>query len=121
MAQGIVEALERVDMTLLEGSAHVVWMKHVAGLQEAAKNLASAADLESRRASLSPVTDRLVLALKVFGYERSEGEVGVFHCPMALDGQGADWLQEGAETANPYYGSSMLRCGSQTEVLKQEK
>jgi len=39
---------------------------------------------------------------------------------MALDGEGAEWLQQGEETANPYYGSTMLRCGSQTEVLKQE-
>ena len=58
--------------------------------------------------------------LKTFGYTREDGQVGLFHCPMALDGEGADWIQEGEETANPYYGSEMLRCGSLTELLSQE-
>lgn len=31
----------------------------------------------------------------------------LFHCPMAE----ADWVQATRQTANPYYGSSMLRCG----------
>ena len=36
---------------------------------------------------------------------------------MALDNQGATWLQETAQTQNPYFGASMLRCGSQTDSL----
>ncbi len=34
------------------------------------------------------------------------------YCPMALDGAGAYWLQRGDEVRNPYYGASMLSCGS---------
>ena len=34
------------------------------------------------------------------------------HCPMALGGKGADWIQRGSEVRNPYYGASMLSCGS---------
>ena len=37
----------------------------------------------------------------------------VFRCPMAK----ADWLQKPGETANPYYGSEMLTCGSAVESL----
>jgi len=36
---------------------------------------------------------------------------------MALDGAGANWLQDGKTTVNPYYGCSMLRCGSQVAGL----
>jgi hypothetical protein len=36
---------------------------------------------------------------------------------MAMDGGGADWLQTKTETRNPYYGSQMLECGAQAEVL----
>lgn len=120
MAQSIVETLKEVDMALLEGPAHSVWMKQLGGLRDAAEDLAGAEELDKRRALLDPLTDRLVRALKTFGYERPDGQVGVFHCPMALDGNGGDWLQQGEETANPYYGSDMLRCGSRTEVLRQE-
>jgi hypothetical protein len=38
--------------------------------------------------------------------------VSVAHCPMALDGKGARWLQLGKELKNPYFGSEMSACGS---------
>jgi Cu(I)/Ag(I) efflux system membrane fusion protein len=31
---------------------------------------------------------------------------------MARDGKGASWLQASDELRNPYYGASMLRCGT---------
>lgn len=34
------------------------------------------------------------------------------HCPMALEGAGADWLQRKDKVRNPYFGASMLSCGS---------
>jgi len=40
----------------------------------------------------------------------------VVHCPMAFDGQGANWIQDDKTVANPYYGARMLRCG---DVQKQ--
>ena len=35
----------------------------------------------------------------------------VMHCPMADDNRGADWLQTSEPLANPYYATSMKRCG----------
>jgi hypothetical protein len=37
----------------------------------------------------------------------------IAHCPM-VDG---DWIQEGKEVRNPYYGSEMLECGEVTGDL----
>ncbi len=34
------------------------------------------------------------------------------HCPMAFNNTGASWLQSDEQIANPYFGASMLRCGS---------
>jgi hypothetical protein len=48
---------------------------------------------------------------------RGDRTLRLFHCPMAEEGRGADWIQLGTETANPYYGAAMLRCGSQTDSL----
>jgi Cu(I)/Ag(I) efflux system membrane fusion protein len=31
---------------------------------------------------------------------------------MAFGNSGADWLQADKSVANPYFGASMLRCGS---------
>jgi len=40
-------------------------------------------------------------------------KIYVYYCPMA----GASWLQKEEGTRNPYYGSSMLKCGSVKEEL----
>lgn len=39
-------------------------------------------------------------------------------CPMANDGKGAVWLSKDNKVKNPYYGKSMLTCGSVKETLK---
>ena len=39
-------------------------------------------------------------------------------CPMANDGKGAYWLSKEDKVKNPYYGKSMLTCGSVKETLK---
>ncbi|MBU1701881.1 MAG: efflux RND transporter periplasmic adaptor subunit [Candidatus Eisenbacteria bacterium] len=40
-----------------------------------------------------------------------------YHCPMAFDGRGADWLQNKEGTENPYFGSAMFQCGTEEEVI----
>ena len=120
MASAIVEALDSIDMGLLDGAAHTAWMDIHADLSPAAKEVADSPDIESRRVGLEPLTRDLMRAMRTFGYDRAGEDLGVFHCPMALDGKGADWIQAGAKTSNPYFGSAMLRCGSRTSVLKRE-
>jgi hypothetical protein len=50
---------------------------------------------------------------KAVGTPADEAQVRVFKCPMKL----ATWLQLGEQTVNPYYGASMLTCGSPVESL----
>lgn len=43
---------------------------------------------------------------------KKEGTMHVAHCPMAMDGNGADWLQvSDKEIQNPYLGAKMAHCG----------
>ena len=45
--------------------------------------------------------------------------MSVFHCPMAFDDRGADWIQwSGTRTENPYFGSAMYRCGKEQLALE---
>ena len=118
MAVAILDNLKKLDLALLPIDAQEIWMDHGPDLMAAAKNFAEAKELEARRKLLEPLTQALVPILDPFGYSREGGAVGIFHCPMALDDVGADWLQEEATTANPYYGSGMLRCGSRTKILE---
>jgi len=115
-AATLAAVLGTVDMMLLAGAAHDAWMTDRADLDRAAGKFASAADIAGRRAVLQVLTERLWTALARFGVA-GEGTVRKFHCPMANDSQGADWLQSATAAANPYFGAAMLRCGSQTDSL----
>lgn len=47
---------------------------------------------------------------------KKEGTMHVAHCPMAMDGKGADWLQQSdKEIQNPYFGAKMAHCGNFTK------
>ena len=62
-----------------------------------------------------------MLVISLLEHNKYEGEqkAFVFHCPMAADGKGANWLQNTKDTKNPYYGKSMLACGSKTKTIKK--
>ncbi|MHC4910909.1 MAG: efflux RND transporter periplasmic adaptor subunit, partial [Planctomycetota bacterium] len=57
------------------------------------------------------------LSMAVIDLQRKFGHRGqetwhIAHCPMAFDNKGAVWLQRSTQVNNPYFGASMLRCGT---------
>lgn len=50
-----------------------------------------------------------------------EGAVLQMHCPMAFDGKGASWLQREEPLLNPYFGATMLNCGTMQANLTQSQ
>jgi Cu(I)/Ag(I) efflux system membrane fusion protein len=93
------------------------WWRQIAGrLRAPIQALEGRDGLAGQRELLPDLTAATVEAIHAFGIE-IEGAVRRFHCPMAFDNSGADWLQSGETTANPYYGASMFRCGAQEELL----
>ncbi len=119
-AQALLASLESVDARLLEGDAHLEWMRVQPVLMTLAKGLVDATDMEARRTALYPFTERFVEVLEAFGYQRDGGPVGLFHCTMAFDDTGANWIQAEDRTANPYFGSGMYRCGARTRFLRED-
>ena len=114
--EALAEALEAVDMALLEGEAHMAWMEQLKELRKSSAQLRQAGDMEQARAVFEPLSDVLAAVAGRFGTGRQE-PVYRFFCPMAFDNRGAHWLQEAEKTENPYFGSRMYRCGSQKEVF----
>ena len=71
-----------------------------------AETLAKAKDLKAARQAFKPLSASLVKYVA----DNKAGK-GVYHeayCPMAR----ASWLQTEKEVRNPYYGKSMLDCGT---------
>lgn len=85
-------------------------------LYEATTQIASSTNLENQRKYFKNLSDKLIYLSSNF--KALEDPLYVQFCPMANNNKGAFWLSGEATIKNPYYGQSMLRCGSVEEVLK---
>ncbi len=76
-----------------------------------AKALAMAPDIAAARTNFLTVSKELISLVSHVGTTGGQ-DLYVAHCPMAFGNQGGDWLQADKKINNPYYGASMLPCGS---------
>lgn len=106
-ASNMLESLSAVDMSLLEGNTHNEWMRFLSALTTHIEKIKNSS-IEAQRAAFSALSPKLIEVVKHFEVS------GVFYqqfCPMSNDGEGAYWLSDQEEIANPYFGSSMHNCG----------
>lgn len=82
---------------------------------EAAGKIAASADLKEQRTLFSTLSNEMATLLK--GGKLSAGMLYLDYCPMANNNEGAYWLSNEKEIKNPYFGSSMLKCGSVKEMI----
>ena len=111
-----LEALGRVDMSLVQGDDHMAWMRHAEALRSPLKQLAEAGDLGAARQHFAGLSKEMMALVQRFG--APDEPLYQAYCPMAFDFEGAAWLQDGEEISNPYFGAAMLRCGEIQEVLE---
>lgn len=110
------QALDIVDMSQLKGEGRVAWMKDLNVLNDQASILGSSSDIENQRKSFEVLSETLKSVIVDFGTSGKHAVI-VFHCPMAFNNKGADWLQDNPDLRNPYFGSAMLTCGEKKETL----
>ena len=110
-AKATLEALGEVDMAVLEGSGHALWMESHAAISDALSKMVEAHAIEGVRDAVAPLTAGLSKAIDSLGIGPGN-PVYKIHCPMALGGSGADWLQGTKITLNPYFGGEMPTCGT---------
>jgi Cu(I)/Ag(I) efflux system membrane fusion protein len=116
-AKLVLEALDKVDMGLLKGDAHNMWMNIQKPLKENLSGIVQMKGIEMKRSHFSIVSDKLSEALKMFGVH-TEKTVYLEFCPMANDNNGAYWVSLDKEIKNPYFGDKMLTCGEVKEVIQ---
>ncbi|MEJ5963316.1 DUF3347 domain-containing protein [Pedobacter immunditicola] len=91
-------------------------IKGGSNLAATAAQITNAANLDAQRTIFASLNDEFIALLKQTGM--NSGKLFVAHCPMALNDKGASWVSNTKEIRNPYYGESMLTCGSVKETLK---
>jgi Cu(I)/Ag(I) efflux system membrane fusion protein len=118
-AKLMLDALSRVDMTLLKGVLHNKWMQLQKPIKDNLNGIIQMDGLEMKRRHFSIVSEKISGAIKIFGVMTKEvAELYYEFCPMAFDNKGAFWVSETREIFNPYFGDSMLKCGEVKEVFK---
>ena len=104
-----LKSLEGIEMSLVEGDAHIYWMELLNSLKTHGEKIADLADVEDQRKQFGFVSEALIDALTAFG--TSGTALYVQHCPMAFDNVGADWIASEEAIQNPYFGDKMMKCG----------
>ena len=100
-----VKSASMVDYKVLsEGNPDV--------LRKNASKIADSRSIETQRESFNGLSQNMISMTKNF--KLSDKSVFVQYCPMAE----ASWLSAEKEIRNPYYGKSMLTCGSVKSELK---
>ncbi|MCB1053559.1 MAG: efflux RND transporter periplasmic adaptor subunit [Acidobacteria bacterium] len=80
-------------------------------LMESLASLQTGTELDSLRNVFGSASEAIFSLVQAWG-SAGHTDLGWFHCPMAFQNQGANWIQPGDTVANPYFGAAMLRCGS---------
>jgi Cu(I)/Ag(I) efflux system membrane fusion protein len=114
--KNITKALKEVDMLLLSGVAHKVWMEELKTINASIEAIQSTKNIESQRKAFVELSQKLSDVVNDFGIiTMNRKPLYLEFCPMANNDKGAYWLSYDKEIKNPYFGEQMLSCG---EIIK---
>ncbi len=115
----IKKAVDQVDMLLLLGNAHNVWMKALKQINKNITDIQNSSNIEVQRKSFGLLGKNLSDVVDMLGIETPEKKtVYLEFCPMADENKGSFWLSYDKEISNPFFGQTMPTCG---EVKKEYK
>lgn len=98
------------DDSAAAGRSLVLLSKHVEEpLRQQVQQAAKSKDLATMRQTFIKISDAMET-------KDLPADYSLAFCPMANSHKGAYWIQKKGKIANPYYGSSMLRCGAFKEA-----
>ncbi|GAB1454574.1 hypothetical protein MASR2M47_46300 [Draconibacterium sp.] len=115
-ATDVSAALKKVEMGLLKGDAHMVWMENLDVLEKKATSMSKLMDIEKQRSEFAKFNIAFYKSIKAFGLSKVTAYYQ--YCPMAEKDKGAYWFSSSEEIKNPYFGDEMLGCGENRETLK---
>lgn len=119
--QQLTTALVEADATEAKVAAAAIELgaQEISGagsISSLASKIAATNDIEAQRIEFAALSTHFIALLKKAGMDG--GELYIAHCPMASNDKGADWVTSSREIKNPYFGESMLTCGTIKETLK---
>ena len=114
-ASEVKKTIGNVNMELVKGESHMVWMNQLKVLKQKLSNISGTKNLEKQRVAFVGFNETFYKTVKTFGLK----SVTAYYqfCPMANNDKGAFWFSDSEDIRNPYFGDEMLTCGATEEVL----
>jgi Cu(I)/Ag(I) efflux system membrane fusion protein len=109
------EQFDAIEMEDFTGISRSIWMDVEGSLRTSAESLAMAEDINELREAFKPLSSDLIKLAEVLG--GFDAPLYVQYCPMADHNQGGFWISRQEDILNPYFGRSMLSCGSIKQTL----
>ena len=86
----------------------------IKSLQKGFSAVSQSGEIEKQREAFISLSEEMITISKQI---QQTQKLFIQKCPMANNNQGAKWLSLEEEIKNPYYGASMLGCGSVIDVI----
>ena len=116
-SHSMLTALRALPKAGMDSAALNQWNALEARMMPVLGPMAEAKDMAAMRDRMADFTPLMVEAIEKFGSLGSD-QAFLFHCPMARNNQGADWIQKDKKTQNPFLGKAMPECGSFVKDVK---
>ncbi len=117
--QQVIDALSKIKLEQLDAEARSHWTPLADAVAFNTHDALQAKDRIQTRNKFHQVSNTMVEILYLFGHAL-DSSLHQFHCPMAMNNQGGQWLQRTPSTLNPYFGAAMLECGESTAVFHSQ-
>jgi Protein of unknown function (DUF3347) len=114
-ATALYKAIDNVKMETMTAAQHTLWMKYLQDISYNAEHIKSTTENEHQREHFAKLSIAMIEVIKII---KPEYTVYVEHCPMYNNNKGADWASKENGIKNPYYGATMLSCGSVSQTIK---
>jgi hypothetical protein len=102
-------------MSKLGGEQMDFYHAQMAKLNQGLTGIRESTDIEETRIGLSTISESMYALVKA--YHPNGSELYYQFCPMAKNGEGANWLSSTKEIVNPYMGQRMPHCGRTKETI----
>tara|TARA_B100000809_G_C15118598_1_gene523396 strand:- start:902 stop:2683 length:1782 start_codon:yes stop_codon:yes gene_type:complete len=106
----------KINGSIFKGEAHNIWMKHSSIAKKSINELINSTGIESSRKHFISLSTQMIILAKKFN--PTQKTLYIQHCPMADQDKGADWISIDEEIENPYFGTTMLKCGEVQTTIK---
>ncbi|MEN8124481.1 MAG: efflux RND transporter periplasmic adaptor subunit [Bacteroidota bacterium] len=111
-AKNVKSTVKKVDMLLLHGDAHNIWMKSLKQINKNITTIQNSNNIEVQRKAFGLLGKNLSYVIDFTGVKSPDNKpLYLEFCPMADNNKGSYWLSYEKEIKNPFFGKKMLRCG----------